>query len=252
MSMLLKVKAGAALLGAFAGLSMAAPAQAITLFQTYNTGVNNAGLVQAAGTADSHYTIVATNNPNLVIGSGVTPTTTFKSDSWSKNSPVGTAGSAWISPFVNSSTGEVRTSHPYGGPPGTTYFYDYVTTFNVLSGFGVNDVFLRGIVQSDNYVQVFLNSALIPLVSQPDSGRPGVASNFQKFTAFGSDAGFQTGTNTLRFRVYDRGVVTGLRVDGLVAGAVPEPGVWAMLIVGFGLVAGQIRRRRRVAPMAIA
>ncbi|TRW17435.1 PEPxxWA-CTERM sorting domain-containing protein [Glacieibacterium frigidum] len=37
----------------------------------------------------------------------------------------------------------------------------------------------------------------------------------------------------------------GYRID-TVSGAVPEPGVWAMLIVGFGLVGFAARRRKRV------
>ena len=62
---------------------------------------------------------------------------------------------------------------------------------------------------------------------------------------------FVNGTNTLTFRVSDFGVISGLRVADL-AGAVPEPATWAMLIVGFGVVAGQIRRRRRAGTYAIA
>lgn len=252
MSIWLKAKAGAAVLGAIAGLSLAAPAHAITIFQTYNTGVNAAGLVNAPGTPDTNYTIVASNNPNFVVPvGGVAPKATFKSDSWSTNDAVGTQGSSWISPFTDPTTGEVTGSHPLGSAPFDAYFYDYVTTFDVGT-VNLSDVFLQGQVQSDNFVEVFLNGAVMPLVVQPDNGGPGITTNFMNFTAFGAAAGFQQGVNTLRFRVTDYGVVTGLRVDGLIAGAVPEPGAWAMLIVGFGLVASQIRRRRRVGTMAIA
>ena len=37
--------------------------------------------------------------------------------------------------------------------------------------------------------------------------------------------------------------------DDAVAGAIPEPGTWAMLIVGLGAVGGALRRRRRGLPV---
>ncbi|MFM6854318.1 MAG: PEPxxWA-CTERM sorting domain-containing protein, partial [Sphingopyxis sp.] len=38
---------------------------------------------------------------------------------------------------------------------------------------------------------------------------------------------------------------------GIVAPGVPEPGVWAMMIIGFGMVGGALRRRGRAARRAV-
>jgi len=56
-------------------------------------------------------------------------------------------------------------------------------------------------------------------------------------------------------RVYD-GVLSAAEIAELnqipfVSGAVPEPATWAMMIAGFGIVGGTIRRRRRL-PVAFA
>lgn len=46
---------------------------------------------------------------------------------------------------------------------------------------------------------------------------------------------------------------SGLTVDDQVAGAVPEPATWAMMILGFGLIGGAMRRRRgQIAGVAAA
>ena len=39
----------------------------------------------------------------------------------------------------------------------------------------------------------------------------------------------------------------GLRIADTPGGAVPEPAMWAMLVAGFGLVGGAVRRRREMA-----
>ena len=60
------------------------------------------------------------------------------------------------------------------------------------------------------------------------------------------------GINTLSFRVSNFGQASGnpsgLRVElgGTAAAAVPEPLVWTMLIIGFGLVGAGMRRSRTV------
>lgn len=54
------------------------------------------------------------------------------------------------------------------------------------------------------------------------------------------------GTHTLGFAVLDVNDVSGvstLGISGLTVSAVPEPGTWALLLGGLGLVAGRARRR---------
>lgn len=243
MEILTRVKTGLGIAGAVLALSFAAPASAATIMGLYDTGVDDNGNVLAPGSAEQHYVITASTNPMFLTPN--TPTVAT-STSWSANDPVGSQGSAWISPFTDSSGVATKsTSYP------TNFTYDYVLTFS-LGTLSAASAMITGNVQSDNYVTILLNG--VPLADQPQDPvpPPGEASYFRQFSAFGADAGFVSGTNQLTFRVTDYGVISGLRVGDLVGTAVPEPATWAMLIVGFGLVAGQIRRRRRSAPLAIA
>jgi hypothetical protein len=254
-----RFKFGFILAGTVLALGAAAPAGAVSFVGLFNTGVDDSGNILTPGVADTHYKIVASDNPVLGLPllapyptNPVSPTATayatFKSDSWNPNGN----GSSWISPFVKSVAdgGEVLPSTAFDTNPYTPRYYDYVLTFN-LGTVSIDDAFMQGQVQSDNAVSIFLNDAELVGQGQPDTGAPNTP-YFQSFSAFGTTNGFQAGDNTLRFRVTDYGVVTGLRVGSLISSAIPEPGVWAMMIVGFGLVAGQIRRRRRNGNFAIA
>lgn len=241
MGMGYKAKTTLALVGAVLALGTAAPAQAATLFGLFNTGVDATGAVIANGSAEQHYVITASTNGGIV--TPATPTV-VGFNSWTPNDAVGSFGSAWITPIANG--GEPGNSGPL---PGTDLTYTYTLNFN-LGGVDPNDAFLSGNVSSDNVVRILLNGSDIG--GQVDPGSPGDTSFFQTFTAFGANSGFVAGANELQFVVRDYGVVTGLRVGDITGAAVPEPGVWAMLIVGFGLVAGQIRRRRRSGTLALA
>ena len=229
--------------GAAMALGMAAPVGAATITGLYNTGVDGSGKVLAPGAAEQHYVINATSNASLPLPN--TPTVAT-STSWSANDAVGSQGSAWISPFTDANGVATKsTSYP------DSQTYDYVLTFS-LGTLSAASAMISGQVQSDNFVTILLNGVALATQPQPPVPAPGSVSYFRSFSAFGADGGFLNGTNTLTFRVTDYGVISGLRVTDLVGTAVPEPATWAMLIVGFGLVAGQIRRRRRVGTMAIA
>lgn len=250
-----KAKMSLAAIGAALALTAAVPAQAVTFVGLYDTGVNNADQVRAAGNIDNNYKISFTDNVNLLpIPLGGAPAYIVNNGPWSPNDAVGSLGSNWISPFIdtadNNNPGPSTSFDPLTGPP---FIYDYLLNFDI-GAVDPNNAFISGNVQSDNLVQIYLNNALLPFGGQPVVPPPGDTTHFQSFTAFGTASGFNAGPNTLRFRVIDYGVVTGLRVDGLIGGdsAIPEPGVWAMMIIGFGLVAGQIRRRRRTGSYAIA
>ena len=239
-----KMKAGLAAVGTAMALGAAAPANAAVAFVgLYDTGVDNSGNVLAPGVAEQHYVINASSNASLSLPN--TPKVAT-STSWSANDAVGTQGSSWISPFTDANgVANKSTNLP------TTVTYDYVLTFQ-LSTLNLASAVVTGAVQSDNFVTILLNGIALPNQAQAPVGSPGQVSYFRKFSAFDTGGGlFVNGTNTLTFRVSDFGVISGLRVADL-AGAVPEPATWAMLIVGFGVVAGQIRRRRRAGTYAIA
>lgn len=68
--------------------------------------------------------------------------------------------------------------------------------------------------------------------------------NWQKMTYDFVGTG---GTQTLRFSAdpaTSQGYY-GLALDAVSIAAVPEPGIWAMMILGFGLIGGTMRSRRR-------
>lgn len=237
--MSLRVRSGLIAAGAALALSAASPASAASIVGLYDTGVDNFGNVLANGTPDLHYTIQSDTNPNFV--SPAPAFITAGNASWIQNDLVGSQGSSWIS------FNPLGLSGKLGGQP--SYSYDYVLTFN-LGSLSAASATLSGRLASDNVVRVLLNG--FDIGGQDDTAAPLPSSYFKEFSAFGAGGGFQAGTNELRFRVTDLGISTGLRVDNLVGTAVPEPGVWAMLIIGFGVVASQIRRRRRAGPLAIA
>lgn len=229
-------------------LSAATPAQAAVFFGLFNTGVDGSGNVLGSNQIDLHYRITATSNGNLAIPSGGADAYTVGLNTpWHPNDMVGTPGSGWITPFVNADGSPAPSTSFDPDLPGPAFTYEYTINFDI-GGINPADAFLSGQVQSDNSVRVLLNGTDIGgQLTQVNS------SFFQEFTAFGAGSGFNPGVNnSLKFVVTDFGVVTGLRVANINSGAVPEPGVWAMMILGFGLVAGQIRRRRRAGVAAIA
>lgn len=239
-----KMKAGLVAVGTAISLGTAAPASAAAIVGLFNTGVDATGNVLAPGAAEQHYVITATSHPTLIVPDVPTVAT---STSWSANDAVGGPGSSWISPFTNLSGVATKSTSP--DPTAVTYDYDLVFSLGSLSA---SSAMISGAVQSDNFVEILLNGVALATQPQPPVPFPGSVAYFRTFSAFGTAGGFQSGTNTLTFRVSDYGVISGLRVADLVGTAVPEPATWAMLIVGFGLVAGQIRRRRRSGTLAIA
>lgn len=79
------------------------------------------------------------------------------------------------------------------------------------------------------------------------SGTPGVLSNNISYVIeqgtgrFIGASGTINGTGTLDVRLAQP--LATLTLNGAINSAVPEPATWAMLIVGFGLVGGMMRRQ---------
>jgi hypothetical protein len=239
-------------LGVTSALSLSVSAQAATISGLYNTGVDNSGNVLAVGVADSHYVITAVTNPSgdpTTLAAQISTLlplapTVSQSNQWSSNDAAGSAGSAWLTPKVKADNTPERSGSfiPVGNPVASARTFDYTLNFNIGT-LDPNSAMLSGNLQADNFARILLNG--VDLGGQAPVAAPGNVAYFRNFTAFGINSGFVAGANTLTFKVYDYGVITGLRVTDLIGTAVPEPATWAMMIAGFGLVAGQARRRRR-------
>ena len=156
------------------------------------------------------------------------------------------------------------------------YSYNFVTTgpsstitfagYDVPSGINVNNILLTSLGGSTNLLGTTFSFSAAPCGSF--AGQSGVGAfgtnnvffagvcggSYDAFSqSFASTAG---ASYTLSFLV-SNGTFggDGLRVtasNAQLAGAVPEPGTWAMMLVGFGAMGVALRRRRRVALATVA
>jgi hypothetical protein len=113
------------------------------------------------------------------------------------------------------------------------------TTFTVLgnSVFFVNRDFSFGGFSNENgmdYIATFTSAAF--------AGYDGISA-IADVTGTPDALPFSYQTDLGAIRITD---VTGINFSASVAGAVPEPATWAMMIGGFGMVGGAMRRRRSV------
>ena len=208
---------------------MASVANAVQIPGVYNTGLGVGGAALAPGDnqVDANYTITATNDPGVVVGSQAR---TYYNPAYLMDGP--------LSRIVNG-TGD---GNGFAGAITT-----FTTTFS-LAGYDAANATLSGQVLFDNFGEIFLNGNQIG----------GTFTGFNSLTPFGTNANFFNGAlNTLSFVLRnDTGPqafqVAGLTVTAelLPAAAVPEPASWAMMIAGFGLV-GASMRKRATRPVAV-
>jgi hypothetical protein len=195
-------------------LATGAQAANITL---YNTGVGATGTPLAEGAADTHWVVNPLTNPTT---------------------PVVYDHPAYLVP-TDARFIAVQSNGGYVVNPNT-----FTQTFS-LAGFNAATATLSGKFEADNYASVYLNGHLISQDIQ-DTVYP----NFQSFTDFSaSSADFVSGLNTLSFVVTDTGPPAAFAVSQLVgtASAVPEPAIWATMLMGmFGL--GSVLRINRRKP----
>ena len=207
-------------------LVLASAASAVQVPGVYNTGLGVGGTELAAGDGqvDANYTIVASNQEGVVLGSNAL---TYYNAAYLQDGP--------LSRIVNA------TGNDFGGTNVSTTFR---TTFSLV-GYDFANATISGQTLSDNSLSIFLNGNLLSS-----------ATGFTSLTPFGTSAQFfNGGLNLLDFVLFNESGPTAFQVSGLTVtaaaldvvpptGAVPEPATWAMLVIGFGLVGATMRSRK--------
>ncbi len=185
------------------------------------TGLYNTGTA-GVGNADPYYTL--TLAPNV----GSTAVGINKHSAW-----VGApAGSEWIGPSVSAYTDPVGWYH---------YALDFQIEDVVLSS-----VVVTGRWSVDNSGEIWLNGEYAGIAKGNTSAD---SREYRTLDAFTIDSGFQTGLNTLEFRVFNiagsGGNPTSLLVSDLGASATVVPAPGALLLGSLGMaMAGWMKRRR--------
>lgn len=204
----------------------AAATVAIPINGLFNTGVSAPNTPLANDGSDPHWTV---NNTVAYANArnGIFPVTT---GIWMAN----TTASRWIGPSMFPASGQLN------NVPGN---YIYQLNFTITPLQLANTASFTARIASDNATtSILLNGNTIPVPT-------GVG--FASWTNFSVTSGFVAGLNTLSLKVNNAagtsGNPTGFRLEFVTSTieVLPEPGTWALLIVGFGLVGATSRRQRR-------
>lgn len=215
-------------------LALAAlPAQA-TVTGLFNTGVDDDGVALANGASrgdtDPHYTYMFVDPAPTALSIFTDPAVLYYNSAYAPESST----SRWVS--VNGQGG--------ADEPDT---YSNVTVAFHLN-FDISDIAPDLVTITGQWATD--DRGLDILVNGLSTGN--TVSGFNSLRNFTLDQHFIAGANTLDFIMRDDLTPLAFRVEGITAtesaplAAVPEPASWAMMVGGFGLVGGALRRRSRI------
>lgn len=206
--------------------AVVAIALAPTAFATTIAGLTNTGVGLPNGSVDQNYALTVTSGTTTGLGAFG-----YASDSVHPNWMSSDALSKWLTP------GKIATT---SFDPSSNGVYDWKLSFD-LTGYDAATASFSGQFAADNAATVWLNGVQLTTAS---------TGGFKGWTSFAASSGFQSGINTLDFKVtnyaQNGGNPTGLRVEFTASSvaAVPEPETYAMLLAGLGLM-GTVARRRK-------
>ena len=183
--------------------------------QFFNTGVGADGSVLAVGTADSHYSLLYSADPN-----GTTALATAAHPVWQQD----TATAGWISPGSS------------GTQDWASGYYVYETLLD-LTGYDPTTASLSGAIAADNEIYIYLNRGGSALYS---------GGGFSSSSPFLINSGFVSGLNEVDFVVHNDGGPSGLMVDDTLATAdLPTPEAGSLLLIASGTALGALVLRKR-------
>jgi len=202
-------------------LALGASANAAAIIGLYNTGVDASGTPLPDGAIDTHYTLNGSGSPYVY------------------TNPL----------YLTDPNAKFISAQPDGGYTSPSNLYSLTFTLDAAD---VATAFLSGATAADNGVTVLLNGQVLQTYASPTD-----YSAFQTLHPFSAPAGsglFLEGLNTLSFTTTDFGRPSAVLVTNLqgFTSAVPEPASWAMMIGGFGMVAGSMRAKRARARVSFA
>jgi hypothetical protein len=210
-------------------------AQASVIVGLYNTGEVSPGVVTVGDVADPHWTVQGLGPYyNSAVGPAYNSVTngSFPQGPWVPDSSV----SRWATPTSNAAQ---------SFDPVVDGQYLYTLDFTMTS---TTDATFTAQFAADNAIYTIdLNGNLLLAPTRGNAGSgPNYFSDWTTFSAPASD--FVTGKNVLTIDVdnyaQNGGNPSGLNVEFLSSSVgVPEPTVWAMLIVGFLGIGSLLRRR---------
>lgn len=221
-------KLSSLILAAAATMALSAPASATVNLVLASSGQGT--LVHGTGSAQEALTVqgnLGAGGPTMVNFTGDTTATTATSDNLRMQQGQGQA---------DVTGAEIS----LGGPANDL--------FNMLSG----NIFLTG-GQAMSYIEFGLTSGVAGTVNFFITGSDGTTQFLNALIGSGdTHFAFSTSSGSTFSNVLfvansplEITLLKQVRIDVAVPGAVPEPGTWAMMLIGFGAIGYSMRRRRK-------
>jgi hypothetical protein len=220
---------------ALAALAAPARAQLTSITGLFTTGVDASGTKLGNNVQETHYIITANTGGTPTGGGAYTVRASSLGAGWMANPA---SGSRWV---VADSGG----ANPGNNPSRAAGTYDYTLTFTMPAGAQLTTVSISGTGAADNSATIYVNGVLVSGQSIAGSG------SASSFTLNSANASFNSGSNTITFRVNNTATsATGLLINSF-SGTVIVPenaaGLPAAVAVGaYALLALRRRWNRRL------
>jgi hypothetical protein len=215
---------------ALAALTAPARAQLTSIAGLFTTGVDASGTALGNNVQETNYVITASSAGTPTGGGAYTVRAVSLGVGWMANPA---SGSRWV---VADSGG----TNPGNNPSRAAGTYDYTLTFAMPAGAQLATVSISGTGAADNSATIYVNGVLVSGQSLAGSGAT------SSFTLDASNAAFNSGSNTITFRVNNTSSsATGLLINSLGGNViVPENAAYLPAAGAVGVAALMALRRR--------